>query len=98
MTDVIPRQTSRRIQLMAADPPPTPQPTQPVPHLEYNVERFGGQVLSSSVRPATAEEIEAARSEYQTTGQCDHRIIVDTSAWLYDVRTCYTCKSGIGLI
>lgn len=64
---------------------------------EEVTERLCGHVLTSSVRPATDQEIaEAAR--LHSEGRCPHTIVADEKGWLYDIRTCVTCGAGLGAI
>jgi len=61
------------------------------------MERIGGHVIASTVRPATAEEIVAAQRLYEK-GKCHHNIIQDKQGWMYDFRSCFTCGKGLGIV
>lgn len=59
--------------------------------------RSGGDIVLSTVRPATIEEIEEARRLHEQ-GECPHNIVVDEKGWMYDYRVCVTCGKGLGAI
>ena len=62
------------------------------------VERsFGPFPLISALRPASAEDLEAAEALHRV-GACPHRIVFDEKAGLYDFRTCYTCGAALGTV
>ena len=60
-------------------------------------ERSGGDIVLSTVRPATPEEIEDARRLHMQ-GECPHNIVHDEKGWMYDYRSCVTCGKGLGAI
>ncbi len=60
-------------------------------------ERVGHLVLSSTIRPASPDEI-AEATRLHAAGQCPHTIVMDTPSWLYDLRHCLTCGVGLGTI
>jgi hypothetical protein len=55
-------------------------------------------VISSKIRDATDEEIDEARKLYNEQKICDHSLVVDTSAYMYDFRTCAICGKGLGTV
>jgi len=59
--------------------------------------RSGGDIVISTVRPATTEEIEEAR-RLHALGECPHNIVRDEKGWMYDLRSCVTCGKGLGAI
>lgn len=71
--------------------------TTSVPFFENVTERIGEQIIASTVRPATEEEIAEAQSLHKE-GRCPHTIIKDTAGWLYDERYCVTCDKFLGFI
>ncbi len=60
-------------------------------------ERFCGRVISSTLRPATAADIDEAATLH-LLGRCPHTIIKDEAGWMYDFRSCVTCGAGLGAI
>ena len=66
--------------------------------VEFDRQYFGEQVMQSNVRPATETEVETAKTHFTATGKCDHSVIVDTPGYMYDVRSCFICNKGLGLI
>ncbi len=61
-------------------------------------ERFCGHITSSTLRDASDDEISDARQQFKKTGKCNHNLIQDTAAWLYDYRDCAICGKGLGAI
>jgi len=61
-------------------------------------ERFVGHVIRSDVRPATPEEVQKKKETYEQTGECDHTIVKDDYGWLYDIRSCGICGTGLGTV
>lgn len=64
---------------------------------EHVTERIGHRVLASTIRPATSEEVEAAK-KLHAEGLCSHNIVQDTYGWPYDFRDCATCGTGLGTV
>jgi hypothetical protein len=45
------------------------------------------------------KELEALQNQINVIeAQCDHKVIFDKEAFLYDVRQCFGCGKGMGLI
>jgi hypothetical protein len=65
--------------------------------VETVTERMGIHVLASTVRPATARDVEEAKALHEA-GACHHSVVRDMACWPYDVRTCATCGQGLGLV
>jgi len=59
--------------------------------------RSGGDIVISTVRPATPEEIANAKLLHER-GACPHSIVNDEKGWMYDYRYCVTCGKGLGVI
>lgn len=59
--------------------------------------RIDGQIIFSTIRIATEEEIAEAK-RLHLLNQCPHNIVYDKSGWLYDERICATCDMGLGLV
>jgi hypothetical protein len=56
-----------------------------------------GLPCSSTITPATSEQLAEAEALHQL-GKCPHTIVYDEAGWPYDIRVCYTCGEGRGLI
>lgn len=67
------------------------------PWYEEVLKQIDGHVLQSNIRVATVEEIEQAK-ELHKQGKCPHTIVIDEYGWLYDMRSCYTCGKGLGIV
>jgi hypothetical protein len=65
--------------------------------VETVTERIGDHVISSAVRPATPEDIRAAR-ELHGKGRCPHSVVTDEDGWPYAVRRCLICGKGLGTV
>ena len=65
--------------------------------VEYDRVGPHGDVIASSVRRATEEDVVAAMALHDS-GKCDHSIIYDIPGWMYDVRVCAICGTGLGCI
>lgn len=52
---------------------------------------------SSTVRPATREEIEAC-DELAAKGACPHTVVTDEVGFIYNIRYCAVCLAGLALI
>lgn len=59
--------------------------------------RIGPHILSSTIRPATKEDVAHAKGLH-ADGKCDHSVIKDTPGWLYDFRSCAICGTGLGAV
>lgn len=68
-----------------------------VPFLEIPTEKCGNKILASTCRKPTELELEEKRKLFEK-GECDHSIIYDTPGYMYDIRACYFCDTGLGLI
>ena len=66
-------------------------------YIEIVRERVGDYILASDIREATAEEIAEAKRKHEN-GKCDHSIVIDTPGWMYDIRHCAICGTGLGAI
>jgi hypothetical protein len=64
---------------------------------EEVTERFCGQVVASTIRSATAQDIAEARLLHDQ-GKCPHNIVIDEKGWLYDARSCFICGKGLGAV
>lgn len=68
------------------------------PMREVVTDRIGRHVLASHLLEVSEEEIDAAKINYQETGNCDHSIVFDEPCWMYDIRSCYICGEGLGTV
>jgi hypothetical protein len=66
-------------------------------YYEDVLETFAGTVIKSKVRLATKEDIQNSENLHKQ-GKCDHKIFYDEYYWLYDVRTCAICGTGLGTV
>lgn len=66
-------------------------------YVETVKERFCGYVASSTLRPATMQDLDEADRLFKL-GQCPCNVIRDTPGWMYDFRSCVTCGAGLGAI
>jgi hypothetical protein len=64
---------------------------------EEVTERVAGVITASNIRPATRQEVKAARLLHRQ-GRCPHTIVRDTPGWPYDIRDCAICGEGLGLV
>ena len=65
-------------------------------HKEFNIKYFAGKIVASNLRKASEEEVEEARLKYAVKGECDHSLVIDEDCWIYNVRSCAICKTGLG--
>lgn len=64
---------------------------------ETPAEVISGTIISSTIRDATQSDMDEAE-KLHSEGKCQHRVVWDEPAWLYDYRACYTCGKGMGAI
>lgn len=66
-------------------------------YVEEVLEEFCGRVVRSNLRKATMEDFKASE-ELHKVGKCPHNLIVDEHGWLYDIRYCFVCGTGLGTV
>jgi len=73
-------------------------PTSDQLYVETVTERGpGNSVIASTLRPATAKDVRAAKRQWEL-GKCTHSVVRDDKGWDYDFRWCATCGAGLGVV
>jgi hypothetical protein len=71
--------------------------SEPILYFEEVKERFAGEIIASTCRPATKAEIDECK-RLHAKGKCPHTIVIDEKAYMYDYRLCGVCGAGLGAI
>ncbi len=59
-----------------------------------------GQVMASELKQVSVGEVLLYAQDVRHGGvrQCDHRYVVDTPGFIYDIRQCAVCGKGLGTV